>query len=38
GTKYQSCGAAYGKGIYMAEALGVSLKYAGMGSNGKGSG
>ncbi|CAM9168669.1 unnamed protein product [Ectocarpus fasciculatus] len=38
GTKYQSYGASYGKGIYMAEALGVSLKYAGMHSNGEGSG
>ncbi|CAB1102177.1 unnamed protein product [Ectocarpus sp. CCAP 1310/34] len=38
GTKYQSYGAAYGKGIYMAEALSVSLKYAGMSSNGEGSG
>ena len=28
GTKYMSAGAAFGKGIYMAENLGVALGYA----------
>eukprot|EP00752_Nemacystus_decipiens_P012577 g11138.t1 len=37
GTKYQSAGAAYGSGIYMADELQVSLGYAGVGAPGAGS-